>query len=246
MKRTFAGTILIAAAISLGGLGCSRLPGKPGFRPETLRPDQTTDFAALYKTNCSACHGERGTGGPALPLRNPVYLAWAGHDHLAQVVSKGVPHELMPAFAQSAGGMLTSQQVEDLVNGMLSNWGDPSVLNGIHAPSYTASTQGDPSRGKQAFQTFCARCHGADGQGVQGGGTHVSGSIVDPSYLALISDQGLRDIVVAGMPGEQMPDWRHDGAQPMTDKEVDDVVAWLASNRIAYPGQPFATTQQQQ
>jgi hypothetical protein len=64
---------------------------------------------------------------------------------------------------------------------------------------------------------------------------------VDPSYLALISDQDLRSLIVAGVPDGAMPDWRSDAAQPMTDQQVTDVVAWLASKRVATPGQPYST-----
>jgi cytochrome c oxidase cbb3-type subunit 3/ubiquinol-cytochrome c reductase cytochrome c subunit len=66
---------------------------------------------------------------------------------------------------------------------------------------------------------------------------------VNGSYLALISDQGLRSIVIAGRPDEGMPDWRTFGAQPMTDQQISDVVAWLASKRVADPGQPYGTGQ---
>jgi cytochrome c oxidase cbb3-type subunit 3/ubiquinol-cytochrome c reductase cytochrome c subunit len=65
------------------------------------------------------------------------------------------------------------------------------------------------------------------------------GSIVDPSYLALISDQNLRSILIAGRPDEAMPDWRGDASQPMTDQQITDILAWVASKRIANPGQPY-------
>jgi hypothetical protein len=68
-----------------------------------------------------------------------------------------------------------------------------------------------------------------------------AGSIVDGSYLALISDQALRSIVIAGRPDEGMPDWRTDAAQPLTDQQITDIVAWLSSKRIANPGQPYPT-----
>jgi cytochrome c oxidase cbb3-type subunit 3/ubiquinol-cytochrome c reductase cytochrome c subunit len=70
-----------------------------------------------------------------------------------------------------------------------------------------------------------------------------TGSLVDPAYLALISDQGLRSLILAGQPQEGMPDWRSDrtgaGSLAMTDQEVTGIVAWLASHRIATPGQPY-------
>jgi mono/diheme cytochrome c family protein len=243
------GATIVAAIFLLASVGCNHLPGKPGFRPETLRPDQIVDFAVLYKNNCSACHGDRGLNGPALPLNNPVYLAWAGRDHIVPIVSGGVSLQSMHAFAQSSGGMLTDQQVNIIVNGMISRWGKPGILNGANAPAYSATTAPDLAVGKTAFQTHCARCHGADGTGAASAGAaskhSVVGSIVDPTYLSLIGNQGLRDLVVAGLRGEGMPDWRDAGSgKPMTDKEVTDVVAWLGSHRIQFPGQPFPDSPQ--
>ncbi len=36
-----------------------------------------------------------------------------------------------------------------------------------------------------------------------------------------------------------MPDWRSDAAQPLTDQQITDIVAWLASKRTRDPGQPY-------
>jgi mono/diheme cytochrome c family protein len=244
MKRRAMGAF-ITAVLSFAAVGCSRLPGKPGFRPETLRPDQTHDFAVLYQRNCSACHGDHGRGGAAFPLDNAVYLAWAGHDRMIQIVSNGVPDGLMPAFAQSGGGLLTGRQVEEIVSGMISHWGKADTLNGASAPGYTASSNGDAEQGQAAFQTYCARCHGANGEGGSSGKNSVTGSIVDPTYVSLISNQGLRDIVVSGLPGENMPDWRGDVAgKAMTDKEATDIVAWMTSHRPRPSGRPLPAMQE--
>ncbi len=238
------GTTIVVSMFLFAAQGCSRLPGKPGFRPETMRPDQTVDFNVLYKANCSACHGDRGLNGPALPLNNPVYLAWAGKEKMLPIVTSGESLKSMHAFAQSSGGMLTDQQVNIIVDGMIAKWGKPAILDGTSVPGYSATTAPDIAAGKIAFQAHCASCHGEDGTGVTATGAAakhtVTGSIVDPTYLSLISNRGLRDLVVAGLPGEGMPDWRGDGSvKPMTDKEVTDVVAWLGSHRVQFPGQPF-------
>lgn len=237
MKPARLTTTIAAAVLLFAGAGCSHLPGKPGFRPETMRPDQVHDFATLYRENCSACHGADGRGGAALPLNNPVYLAWAGRDHMLAVVANGVPNHLMPAFGYGGGGLLTDAQLQDIVDGMIAHWGKPAALVGTSAPAYAAEGKGDPAQGKAAFQTYCARCHGADGTGTANG---VRGSIVDPTYLALISAQGLRDITVAGLPDAGMPDWRGEaGGHAMTDADVTNIVAWLRSHRTQFPGQPF-------
>ncbi len=233
---------LVTAGLAL--VGCSRIPGRPGPGPEVVRPDEILDFATLYKRNCAACHGENGRNGAAISLANPAYLAVAGEDNLRQIAAKGVSGKLMPPFAKSAGGMLTDEQINVLAHGVVQQWSRPDVLAGANLPPYRAMLRGDVTRGQQAFGEFCARCHGAGGEGSAANaksGAGKIGSIVDASYLALISDQGLRSITIAGRPDEGMPDWRADAAQPMTDQQITDIVAWLASKRSANPGQPYPT-----
>src|SRR5208337_4778265 len=105
-------------------------------------------------------------------------------------------------------------------------------------PSYLAQGPGDPQRGADAYRIYCSSCHGPNG----GGGSKAS-SIVDGSFLALVSDQGLRTIVIAGRPELGAPDWRGNvQGRPMTDAEITDVVAWLASRRVQNPGQPYSAS----
>lgn len=232
---------LALAAVALALMGCSRIPGRPGPGPEVVRPDEVLDFPTLYKANCAACHGQNGVNGAAISLANPVYLAVAGEENLREITAKGVPGKLMPPFAKSAGGMLSDQQINVLAHGVMQQWSKPDLFAGLSMPQYRAAL-GDAGRGQQAFGTFCARCHGVAGEGSAGDAKSGKvGSIVDGSYLALISDQGLRSITIAGRPDEGMPDWRSDGAQPMTDQQITDIVAWLTAKRTASPGQPYPT-----
>jgi cytochrome c oxidase cbb3-type subunit 3/ubiquinol-cytochrome c reductase cytochrome c subunit len=230
---------LLACAISLAATGCRAAPGKPGPDPETPRPEQVLDFATLYKQNCSACHGENGRSSAAIPLANPVYLAIAGAANIQRVTAAGVPGTAMPPFGKTAGGMLTDQQIAALTQGMEQTWGNPSALAGQSPPLYASAAPGNPAQGQRAFATFCARCHGADGAGATTNGV-TTGSLVDPSYLALITDQGLRSIILAGQTEQGPHDWRsYSTAHPLTDAEIADTVAWLASHRIATPGQVY-------
>ena len=244
--RVTALNALVLAAAGLASAGCSRIPGRPGPEPEVARPEEVLDFLTLYKANCTACHGENGRNGAAISLANPVYLAVAGEENLRQVTAKGVPGKLMPPFARSAGGMLTDHQVSALAHGMMQQWGRSDLLAGQDVPHYTATLPGDAARGQQAFGSSCARCHGAAGEGAAGdakSGMGRVGSIVDGSYLALISDQGLRSITIAGRPDEGMPDWRSVAAQPLTDQQITDIIEWLAAQRTANPGQPYPAYQ---
>jgi len=238
-------SLFAVSLLALASLGCNSAPGRPKAEPEVPRPDQVQDFSTLYKQNCAACHGENGRRGAAVSLANPEYLALAGAGTLLQTTARGVHGTLMPPFAQSAGGMLTDQQIHSLVDGMMKEWVKPDILSGQNPSLYMAVGTGDAQQGQQVFTTYCARCHGMDGKGVainEAGAKASRGSIVDPSYLALVSDQSLRTTTIIGLPDEGMPDWRGDvPSRAMTDKEVTDVVAWLASQRTPYPGQPYPT-----
>jgi cytochrome c oxidase cbb3-type subunit 3/ubiquinol-cytochrome c reductase cytochrome c subunit len=204
------------------------------------------DFPTLYGQNCAGCHGANGRNGAAISLANPVYLAIAGPANIAKITAAGVPGTLMPAFSKDAGGFLTDRQVRIIAQGMVSAWGNPAALGGQMSPPYASTSTGNSANGQKAFATFCASCHGPDATGTSAGKRQI-GSLVDPAYLALISDQDLRSIILAGAPGQGMPDWRSDatgpGARPLTGQEITDIVAWMGSFRIQTPGQPYKAHQ---
>jgi cytochrome c oxidase cbb3-type subunit III len=234
LRITFLGCCLIGLLFCLG---CGRLPGKPTAADVELEPREIRDFALLFRQNCSGCHGVDGRGNGALSLNNPTYLAIVSDDVLRRGTSFGIAGTLMPAFLKSAGGTLTDEQVEILVREMRSRWSKPDELGNATPPPYAATTPGDLNRGAEVYAIFCASCHGSDGRG-----TPKAGAMVDDSYLALVSDQGLRTLVIAGRPDLRHPDWRgYVPSRAMTAQEVTDLVAWLASKRARYPGQPYAT-----
>ena len=215
-------------------IGCQP-PGKPTSADVELKPEAVRDFAVLYRQNCAGCHGQEGRGNTALGLANPVYLAFADDNAIHRAIASGVHSSLMPAFAKSAGGTLTDDQLEVLVREIRARWAKPKEQLGATPPPYVAKAPGDATRGASAYATFCAACHGPEGKG-----TSKSGSIVDGSYLALVTDQSLRTTVIAGRPDLGHPDWRNCVTnQPMSAQQVTDVVAWLASHRTATPGQPY-------
>jgi mono/diheme cytochrome c family protein len=224
--------------ILLGGLVRKIVPAHPNVEPEAAAPDQIFDFAVLYHDNCSGCHGSNGRNGPAPPIGNPTYLALADEATMRRVASNGVPGTPMPAFAQSAGGMLTDRQIDALVAGIRSRWANPYAFDGANPPQYSVQAPGDSARGTNVYATYCASCHGANGKG-----SPKASSIVDGSFLALVSDQGLRTTVIVGRPELGFPDWRNDlSGHPMSNQEISDVVAWMAGQRPRFPGQPYASS----
>lgn len=243
LSRVILSRVLVAPALAaLAGAagGCMHAPGAPGPESAAQRPAQQQDFADLYRANCSGCHGENGRGGAAIALNDPVYLAVAGQTHLRAAIRDGVGGTLMPAFASGSGGTLTDRQVDALVSGMLASWGGAPPVSPTGLPPYASPGPGDAALGGRAFAQACARCHGADGQGVRTGegggageGAGLASSIVDPAYLSLVSDQSLRSLVIAGHP--QM-DWRsYLPDRALTPEEITNIVAWLGQHRGAEP-----------
>jgi mono/diheme cytochrome c family protein len=229
-------SILVTVAIItlLAGGSCSRSPLVYQADPAVVPPSEAVDFKQIYGENCAGCHGIDGRGGAAIALANPVFLAVADDTVIRRIASNGVPGTPMPAFSQSAGGMLSDKQINAIVSG-IRLWAKPNTLGHQAPPPYTAQTTGDAQRGADAFRTYCSACHGTNGRG----GSKAS-SILNASYLALVSDQQLRTVVIAGRPELGAPDWRGDvEGHPMSAQEVSDVVAWLSSQRSKFPGQPY-------
>ena len=217
---------------------CSTPHGQPQKGSEPVAPNQVVDFSTLYAQNCAACHGVEGRGGASIALANPVYLAIVDENAVHNLVANGVRGSSMPAFAQSAGGLLTDEQINVIASGMFLRWGRKGILDGANPPSYGAKTTGDGSHGEIVFGTYCASCHGTEGHGGSKGS-----AISNDSFLALVSDQGLRTIVITGRPDLRAPDWRENvPGKPMSDQDITDVVAWLASRRVQSPGQPYSAS----
>jgi cytochrome c oxidase cbb3-type subunit 3 len=237
MKQTL---VFLSAFSLIAGLittGACNVPSRPSADSQELAPAAVTNFKKLYASNCAGCHGLDGKTGPALEIGDPVYLAVADDAVIRRVVAKGVPGTAMPAFAQSAGGMLTSAQVDAIVAGIRRTWAKADVLAGAGPPPYALSSPkgelADAKRGKDVYAIYCSSCHGPDGEG----GPHGS-SIVDGSYLSLVSDQHLRTTVIIGRPELGAPDWRGDvRGKPMSHEDVSDVVAWLAEQRPQFTTQ---------
>jgi mono/diheme cytochrome c family protein len=230
-------SLLTAFALAVVLSGCDESPGRPKPGTEAARPQDQLDFTSLYRTNCAGCHGENGKNGAAIDLANPEYQSLVDDKSLKQWITGGLPGTEMPAFGAAVGGSLTVEQIDVLVQGMRKNWSQPGPGAGrnsrqvedVGRPSYRPADPGDPVRGQQLYATACASCHRPSSQ-----------QITNPAYLALVSDQALRSILIAGRPDIGQPDWRMGGnVFPLSTQDVTDIVTYLASLRSATPGQPY-------
>jgi cytochrome c oxidase cbb3-type subunit 3 len=235
--RTLYWILLSCGLVLLGG--CNRLPGKPREEDRWKPPAENKNFAELFDTNCRACHSNGRTLGASISMNNPPYVAVAPKEVVHKIIEEGVPGTAMPAYSAKAGGMLTDEQINILVDGIYL-WAKGREAPADNLPPYSAAL-GDAERGESIFAQDCANCHGSDGEGVKG----KAGSVVDPAYLSLVSDQYLRSVVIAGRPELGMPGFRdYVAGKPMTPEEISDVVAWLSSRRRGpAPGQMAKTAE---
>ena len=230
-------------------VGCSdEFPGKPKPADRPLPQNEITDFATLFAQNCTGCHGQDGTQGPAPPLNDALFLALIPDDALLSVIRDGRPGTPMPAFAVEQGGTLTAEQIEIISKGVKtelptaeSDEGETTVADASSTPPYllpSNSLQLQATVSEQAsalFERACAECHGLNGAGGETGYAS-GGAINDRAFLALISDQALRRIIITGrhdlgMPNFAQTDGRPDDFKPLTSEEIDELVALLAAWR---------------
>jgi cytochrome c oxidase cbb3-type subunit 3/ubiquinol-cytochrome c reductase cytochrome c subunit len=171
-----------------------------------------------------------------------------------------------PLTTPRVRGSLTAAQVQVLVYEIkgipyriVENEGNPEVVRdpggqtpvwGIPAqapkgaPPYKAARgagTGDAGRGARLFATACAGCHGADGSGGMLNPDGPDLTIHDRAFLSLLSDQALRRFIITGRRDLGMPDYagkagRSKDFRPLSSKDVDDLVALLASWRSETKG----------
>ena len=142
----------------------------------------------------------------------------------------------MPAFAQSAGGMLTDEQIDVIARGIRSRWSrrtrsrESTRLPTPRSPRAMRATA--KPRIRRTARRATARTDRAAGRAAP------SPTIRSWRWSAI---RGCARSIIAGRPELGAPDWRGNvPGQPMSEQEVTDVVAWLASHRVPSPGQPYS------
>lgn len=100
----------------------------------SARSEERTEYvrlgAELFATNCSSCHGDEGVGGDSPTLNAREFLTSTSDDQIRMLVSAGVPGTEMPIWSVDLGGLLTDQQIQQLV-AYIRSWEPdaPSVPN---------------------------------------------------------------------------------------------------------------------
>lgn len=236
---------LIPAVLAVTLVGCERpitadnfdnwMPGKPKLENAWKPAQDITDFDKLFAQNCRGCHGDGKTVGAAIDLSDPTLLAILTPDELKTLITNGVPKTAMPAFSVPNGGNLTDAQIQILVDG-IQGWKNVETAPKGPLPAYSAPL-GDATRGAEIYKTYSASilektpAIGKDG------------FLTNPAFLGMVTDQYLRLLVIAGRPELGIPSYQTAiSGQPMSDQDIADVVAWLATQRQNEFGQPVGVT----
>jgi mono/diheme cytochrome c family protein len=241
--------LLVVGVLASSAVGCGWSP--PGQPSEV--PAKTMEFRPLFDQHCRGCHGADGRMGPAPPLNDPLFLTIITDEQLREVITKGRQHTLMPSFGGKLPddparlalgpvverGLLTDGQIDVLVKGLRSTWGKTPEPNAPPLPSYlsgkeldAALAKADSKHGRQVFATACATCHGTDGLGrTADGKPSTAGPLQQTAFLELTSDAVLRRIIITGRPDLKMPDFRKGDGRPLTEEQINDLAALLASWR---------------
>lgn len=186
--------------------------------------------AALYAEYCQACHGPQGEAiGEGLAFAAIAYDPAAART----VITAGLDSDpgdgaAMPPYLRGEGGPLSPDQINDVI-AYLDTWGtgetpalpQPNITASVtHVPDYF----GDPGAGAVVYARFCYGCHGAEGQGRR-----------ERHFPAIEDAKDPIRVVYTGTDNPYMPAFAAGAGGPLTEAQIKDLDAYLASWRIKEP-----------
>jgi mono/diheme cytochrome c family protein len=196
--------------------------------------------ARLFAENCAVCHGENGQGRVGATLAKN-WPSIRPDLTVRSIIENGISGSVMPAWGQANGGPLTNEEVEALVLYILS-WQTSGPPQGTPRPTATArppispvpNVVGEPNRGAVLFDQNCAVCHGPNAQG-------RIGANLSKSWPGIRPDLSIKNTIQNGIPGSVMPAWAQANGGPISDENINDLVAFILSLPHTQVDQPAET-----
>jgi mono/diheme cytochrome c family protein len=197
--------------------------------------------AAFHSLGCRGCHKVGGVGGddgPDLTLigeRDPARLDFT-HVPRAHTLANWLgehfraPAQVVPGSQMPTLG-LSDAQIEALTLYLL------SLRRSVYPEAYWPKDRIRAERfgerefatdGATLYGTFCASCHGPNGEGMRYPGMAAFPAIGNPDFLAVASDRFVAATIQHGRPGRRMPAWgeKEGGLRPA---EIEAVVGHVRS-----------------
>jgi mono/diheme cytochrome c family protein len=202
----------------------------PRDRVRALRLRQrefAIDGATLYTSFCAACHGPRGEGTryagmtPFPAVASADFLSLATDDFLTATIQHGRSGRRMPAWGQGEGG-LRPEEIRHVVRHLRALAGGVSALPDAKPRRWA---RGDPAAGGLLFAQNCASCHGAKGEGGEGG------ALNNPVLLSAATDTYLSETIRRGRRGTTMQgfDQASTVRRALAPDEIEAIVTLIRS-----------------
>jgi cbb3-type cytochrome c oxidase subunit III len=96
-------------------------------------------------------------------------------------------------------------------------WREPARIETIEAADLSAAQ----AAGRQLYADDCAACHGDNGEG------QVGPALNSRELLKTTVDATLHSLIRTGVPGSVMPAWGQAFGGPLTDEQVNQLVAFI-------------------
>jgi mono/diheme cytochrome c family protein len=189
----------------------------------------------LFESNCAACHGQHGEGGPnpshpssiIPPISTSEFLKTRDDTTLSAIISLGQPDLGMSSFGNANGGPLSDDDINNIV-AYIRSWEANPPVEGVlptEAPAQTLSLQG-----AGIYNELCAQCHGSDGAG------GVGPSLSSPDFQAKNTDQDIIDTINKGHNSSAMIAW----GKILTPGQITELVTFIRQLKSAQ-SQPVET-----
>lgn len=226
-------TLLLWASVSPSAYHVQAQEGEPD-------PAKLEQGGLLYVENCALCHGEQGEGriGATLAQNWPSIRPSAT---VEEIIRRGIPGTVMPAWSEEHGGPLNDEQIDALVAYILS-WqtGEPRFIppTATFTPPQDltppAEIEGDAINGAGLFIENCAVCHGERGEGRVGATLAINWPSIRP-------DLTVKSTISNGIEGSVMPAWSQENGGPLREEQINDLVAYILALPAAQVNQVSPT-----
>lgn len=220
-RKTGLFLLLMGILVVLAGMQFSPTSAQGCDDPEVI-----SQGGSIYIENCAVCHGEDGQGRVGATLAKD-WPSIRPDLRVRETIANGAPGALMPAWSQANGGPLSEEEIDALTCYILS-WQTGGAIVSFPMPTQITGpaltpppgVSGDPNSGAILYQQNCAVCHGDQGEG-------RIGATLAKDWPSFRPDLRVKSVILTGVGDAAMPAWSQANGGPLTEDQIDDIVAYI-------------------